>query len=155
MKKIFLFMKKNIFFMKIIRNLLLLHKQRRKEHFIFAPFWLANIAYQKRIYSSYKPFASSVRVYADRGTEPSSEEHLYRDISPSQSYWLPTLLSTCPWRGCVPQKKIGAIGNIQRLMYIVVGDKNTNITELQTPNDVLNILSGNRVDTRKRFVKQW
>lgn len=51
------------------------------------------------------------------------------------------------------KKKIGAIGNIQRLMYIVIGNKNTNITELQTPNNVLNIFNGNRVDTCKRLIK--
>ena len=51
------------------------------------------------------------------------------------------------------EEKIGAIGNIQRLMYIMVGDEDADITEFQAPNNVLDILNSDRVDTRKRLIK--
>ena len=51
------------------------------------------------------------------------------------------------------EEKVGAVGDAQRLLHIVVGDKNTDVLVLEFPHYILNILYGNRVDTREGLVE--
>ena len=49
---------------------------------------------------------------------------------------------------------IGAIRNAQRLADVVVGDQDTDTAIFQVKNDLLNIGDRNRIDARKRLVKE-
>ena len=51
------------------------------------------------------------------------------------------------------EKQIGTVGYIERLLDIVVGDKNTDILVLELPHDILYILDSNGVDTCKRLIE--
>ena len=51
------------------------------------------------------------------------------------------------------EQQIGTVGQTKRFQSIVVGDEDTDVLVLQLPHDVLDVLHGNRVDTRKRLVE--
>ena len=51
------------------------------------------------------------------------------------------------------KEKVGAVGDAERLLSVVVGDKDTDIFLFQTIDYLLDILNGNRVYSGKRLIK--
>lgn len=51
------------------------------------------------------------------------------------------------------KEEVSAVGDIQSLVDIMVGDENADIAELQLPDDMLDVLHSDRVDTGKRLVE--
>ena len=51
------------------------------------------------------------------------------------------------------EKKIGAIGNVERFVYVMVGNQDTDVTMLKMPDNILNFLNRDRVNAGERLVK--
>ena len=51
------------------------------------------------------------------------------------------------------KKEIGAVGDAERFFDIVVGDEDADVAVFEFPDDILNILNGNRVHAGERFVQ--
>lgn len=51
------------------------------------------------------------------------------------------------------KEQIGAVGNHQGLVHIVVGDEDTDVLIFEPPHHVLNLLHGDGVNARKRLVQ--
>ena len=51
-------------------------------------------------------------------------------------------------------KQICTVCNTERLVNVMVGDEDTDVTVLQVPYHALNLLNGDRIDTGKRFVEK-
>ena len=51
------------------------------------------------------------------------------------------------------EKQVGAIGDGERFLHVVVGDENADVAVFQLPDDVLDVFHGNRVDSGKGLVE--
>ena len=52
------------------------------------------------------------------------------------------------------EEQVGAVGDGERLIDVVVGDDDSDIFVLERGHDALNILDGDRIDARERLVEQ-
>ena len=50
------------------------------------------------------------------------------------------------------EQEIGAVGDVERLMHVVVGDEDADVAVFQLPHDVLDVLHGDGVDASEGLV---
>ena len=51
------------------------------------------------------------------------------------------------------EQEVGAVGDAERLLHVVVGDEDADVLVLQFPDDLLDVLHGDGVDAGKGFVQ--
>ena len=51
------------------------------------------------------------------------------------------------------EEQVGAVGDAERFLHVVVGDENADVAVFEFPDDVLDVFHGNRVYAGEGFVE--
>ena len=52
------------------------------------------------------------------------------------------------------EEQVGTVGDRESFLHVVVGNQDADIAVFQSPNDVLDVLHGNRVNAGERLIKE-